>query len=43
MEFGAHITGLRINAVDWSMASGFALTSDQRYGTYLRAGFNTRF
>jgi hypothetical protein len=43
MEFGAHITGLRINAVEWSMASGFALTSDQRYGPYLRAGFSTRF
>lgn len=43
MQFGAHITGLRIDAVEWSMGSGFALTSDQRYGPYLRAGFSTRF
>jgi len=43
MEFGAHITGLRINNFEWSMGSGFALTSDQRYGPYLRAGFNARY
>ena len=43
MEFGAHITGLHVNAVEWSMGTGFALTSDQRYGPYLRAGFNARY
>jgi hypothetical protein len=43
MEFGAHITGLRINAIEWSMGAGFALTSDQRYGPYMRMGFSTRF
>jgi hypothetical protein len=43
MEFGAHITGVRINALEWSMGTGFALTSDQRYGPYLRAGFNARY
>jgi hypothetical protein len=43
MQFGAHITGLRINNLEWSMGSGFALTSDQRYGPYLRAGFNARY
>ena len=43
LEFGAHITGLPINTLQWSMGSGFAVTSDQRYGPYLRAGFNTRF
>jgi Cellulose biosynthesis protein BcsS len=43
MEFGAHITGVHVNALEWSMASGFALTSDQRYGPYLRTGFSARF
>ena len=43
MEFGAHITGPRINALEWSMGTGFALTSDQRFGPYLRAGFNARY
>jgi hypothetical protein len=43
MQFGAQIISPRINEVQWSMASGYALTSDQRYGPYWRAGFNTRF
>ena len=43
MQFGAHLTALRINAVEWSIASGFALTSDQRYGPYGRVGFNVRY
>ncbi len=43
LEFGAHLTGLRFNAVEWSMASGFALTSDQRSGPYLRLGVNARY
>jgi hypothetical protein len=25
------------------MGTGFALTSDKRYGPYLRAGFNARY
>lgn len=43
IELGAHLTGLRFNSVEWSMASGFALTSDQRSGPYLRLGVNTRY
>ncbi len=43
LEFGAHLTGLRFNAVEWSVASGFALTSDQRSGPYVRLGVNTRY
>jgi len=43
LEFGAHLTGLRFNTVEWSMASGFALTSDQRSGPYLRLGVNARY
>jgi hypothetical protein len=43
IEFGAHITGLRIDALEWSMGSGWALTSDQRSGPYLRLGVNARY
>ena len=43
IELGAHLTGLRFNSVEWSMASGFALTSDQRSGPYLRLGLNARY
>jgi hypothetical protein len=43
IEFGAHVTALRINATEWSMGTGLALTSDQRYGPYLRLGFNVRY
>jgi cellulose biosynthesis protein BcsS len=43
LEFGAHITGLRFNSVEWSMASGLALTSDQRSGPYLRLGVNAHY
>ncbi len=43
LELGAHVTGLRFNSVEWSMASGLALTSDQRSGPYLRLGVNTRY
>lgn len=43
LEFGGHITGLRFKSVEWSMASGVALTSDQRSGPYLRLGVNARY
>jgi hypothetical protein len=43
LEVGAHLTALRIHRVEWSMASGLALTSDQRSGPYLRLGVNTRY
>lgn len=43
LEFGAHVTGLRLGPVEWSMASGMALTSDQRSGPYLRLGINARY
>jgi hypothetical protein len=40
-ELGAHITGFRTDRLEWSAASGFALTSDHRTGPYLRFGVNT--
>lgn len=43
LELGAHMTGLRLNAVEWSMGGGLALTSDQRSGPYLRLGVNARY
>jgi hypothetical protein len=43
LEVGGHLTGLRLHSVEWSMASGLALTSDQRSGPYLRLGFNARY
>ena len=43
LEFGAHITALRIDAIEWSMGGGLALTSDQRFGPYLRLGVNARY
>jgi hypothetical protein len=42
-EFGGQITGLHIDALEWSMGSGFALTSDRRSGPYLRLGVNARY
>lgn len=43
LELGAHITALRIAAVEWSMGSGLALTSDQRSGPYLHLGVSARY
>jgi hypothetical protein len=42
-QFGAQVTALRINTVQWSIGSGWALTSDQRSGAYLRLGLNARY
>jgi Cellulose biosynthesis protein BcsS len=43
VQFGAHVTGLRTKALEWSASSGWTLTSDQRSGPYLRIGVLTRF
>ena len=43
IEFGGHVTGLRVDALQWSMGGGFALTSDQRSGPYVRLGVNARY
>lgn len=43
LQFGAQVTALRVNAVQWSIGSGWALTSDQRSGPYLRLGLNARY
>lgn len=43
MEFGAHVTALRLGPIEWSAGSGWALSSDQRSGPYLRLGVNARY
>jgi hypothetical protein len=43
LELGAHLTGLRVEALQWTVASGLALTSDQRHGPYLRIGVTSRY
>jgi Cellulose biosynthesis protein BcsS len=43
IEFGAQVTALRVRALEWSMASGWALTSDQRSGPYVRLGVSRRY
>lgn len=42
-RLGAHITGFRINGIDWSAAAGLAVESFGRVGPYLRLGVNTKF
>jgi hypothetical protein len=43
LELGAHITGLHVDALDWSAGGGWAMTSDRRAGPYLRIGVSTRY
>ncbi len=42
-RLGAHVTGYRIDGLDWSASAGWAYESFHRYGPYLRLGVNTRF
>jgi len=43
LEFGAHITGLRFNALEWSAGGGWAMDSDHRSGPYLRLGVSVKY
>ena len=42
-QLGAHVTGLRMAAAEWSAAAGFAADSDRRSGPYLRLGWSARY
>lgn len=42
-RFGAHITGFKANALEWSAAGGWAIESFRREGPYLRLGVNARY
>jgi hypothetical protein len=43
LRVGAHVTGFRIDALEWTAAGGWAMESDRRAGPYLRLGVNTRY
>jgi Cellulose biosynthesis protein BcsS len=43
VQFGGHVTGLHIDAFEWSAGTGWSLTSDHRSGPYLRVGVNARY
>jgi hypothetical protein len=43
LRLGAHVTGLRTEAVEWSAAAGWARDSDGRDGPYVRLGVMTRY
>ncbi len=42
IQLGLQVTALRVGTLQWSAASGLALTSDGRSGPYLRLGLNIR-
>ena len=42
-QLGAHLTGFHVNALEWSAGTGAAMTSDRRWGPYLRIGVNARY
>jgi hypothetical protein len=42
-EFGAHITGFRSNAFEWSAGGGWATDSNRRCGPYLRLGVSVKY
>ncbi len=42
-RLGAHVTGFRLDGLDWSASAGWAVESIGRAGPYLRLGVNTRF
>jgi hypothetical protein len=41
--FGAHVTGFRVDALEWSAAGGWAIEPFGRAGPYVRLGFNARY
>ena len=43
LQAGAHVTGFRFNALEWSAGGGWAMDSDKRTGPYLRLSVSTKF
>jgi len=43
MQFGAHLTGFRTNALEWSAGGGWLMDSDHRSGPYLRLGVSAKY
>jgi len=42
-RLGGHVTGFRINGIDWSAATGWEVESNGRAGPYVRLGLNARY
>jgi hypothetical protein len=42
VHIGAHLTGLKIDDFEWSVAAGYLEDSSHRRGTYARVGLSTR-
>ena len=42
-QLGIHVTALRTDKLEWSAATGIAVTSDHRDGPYFRLGVNTKY
>ncbi len=43
VRLGAHLTGWRIQGLELSAGGGWAMTSDQRQGPYVRVGLSARY
>jgi hypothetical protein len=43
MQFGAHVTGFRTQALEWSAGGGWSMDSDRRSGPYLRLGVSVKY
>ncbi len=43
LEFGAHVTAFRFNALEWSAGGGWAIDSERRSGPYLRLGVSAKY
>jgi hypothetical protein len=43
LRIGAHVTGLRLDAFEWTAAGGWAIDSDERTGAYVRLGVIARY
>ncbi len=43
LRLGGHVTGFRVDGLDWSAASGWAFESNGRNGPYVRLGVNVQY
>jgi hypothetical protein len=43
LRVGAHVTGWRIDALQWDAGAGWGIDTDHRAGPYLRLGVNGRY
>lgn len=43
LRIGAHLTGWRVGALEWSAAAGLSVDTDHRFGPYVRLDVNVRY